>query len=70
MAGLLTYSVCFQRLPIRLGMNSGFWLKPLLELTAAGTVAEFHGIPFYPFPDHCAAKVGRIPCDVQVFKRI
>jgi hypothetical protein len=37
-----------------------FWLKPLLELTAAGTVAEFHDIPFYPSPDHCAAKVRRI----------
>jgi hypothetical protein len=45
-----------------------FWLKPLLELTAAGTVAEFHGIPFYPFPVHCAAKVGRIPYDVQILR--
>lgn len=31
-AGLLTYSVCFQRLPVRLGIDSGIQLKPLKSL--------------------------------------
>lgn len=45
MAGLLAYSVCFQRLPVSLGIDSGILLKPLKELTAAGTAAELHGLP-------------------------
>jgi hypothetical protein len=50
MAGLLTYSL-FGGLPIRRLANSGKRMiqKYFCELTAAGTVPDFHGIPNYAF---------------------
>ena len=30
------------------------------ELTAAGTVAEFHDIPYYPFPEPLRCKIRQI----------
>jgi hypothetical protein len=36
----------------------GQWqsVETFKELTAAGTVAEFHGIPYYPFPEPLRCK--------------
>jgi hypothetical protein len=50
MAGLLTYSL-FGSLPIRRLADSGkrIFQKHFCELTAAGTVPDFHGIPNYAF---------------------
>jgi hypothetical protein len=46
-AGLLTYSRC-DSLPIPSLRDSGKrYRKALKELTAAGTVPDFHGIPYY-----------------------
>jgi hypothetical protein len=46
MAGLLTYAL-FEGLPIPNLQNSDFsGFKKSLAITAAGTVAGFHGIPF------------------------
>jgi hypothetical protein len=59
-AGLLTYSVSFQRLPARLEMDSGNQLRTVKELTAAGTVADLHGIPYYPFPEPMHGKSRKI----------
>jgi len=48
MAGLLTYSPLLTGLPIRRLTNSGMKIiKELKELTAAGTVQDFHPIPYY-----------------------
>jgi hypothetical protein len=44
--GLLT-RFSFFRLPIRLLAHSGVVEKVLPKLTAAGTVQDFHPIPFY-----------------------
>ncbi len=44
-AGLLTYSPGFAGLPIRKDSDA-WWRKGKNELTAAGTVQEFHLIPF------------------------
>ncbi|GAP42607.1 hypothetical protein TBC1_11739 [Lentimicrobium saccharophilum] len=60
MAGLLAYSVCFQRLPVSLGIDSGILLKPFKELTAAGTAAELHDFPYYPFPEPLPCKSMKI----------
>lgn len=40
MAGLLTYSVCFQRLPIRLGMNSGFMVETFVRAHSSGNCSR------------------------------
>jgi len=51
MAGLLTYSI-FNCLPI---LKKGQWrkgVKYIKELTAAGTVPDFHRIPYYSFQNH------------------
>ena len=44
-AGLLTYSFP-ERLPIRPWRSVAWYVRELTEITAAGTVADSHGIPF------------------------
>jgi len=54
-AGLLT-RFSFFRLPIRPLAHSGIVKKVFLKLTAAGTVQDFHPIPFYSHK--CETKAG------------
>lgn len=65
MAGLLTYSVCFQRLPVRLGMDSGLLLKPVKSLQQRELLPNFTAFPIIRFRNHCAANVGRFVGDKQ-----
>lgn len=68
MAGLLTYSVCFQRLPVRLEMDSGQWLKPLKSSQQRELSPIYTAFPIIRFRNQCTAKVGRLMNGMQVFK--
>lgn len=67
MAGLLTYSGCFQRLPVRFGMDSGIQLKPLKSLQQRELLPVFTTFPIIRFRNQCSAKVERYSGAMQVF---
>jgi hypothetical protein len=46
LAGFLTYSACLAPSHFEFGETVAMMAKHALEFTAAGTVADFHDIPF------------------------
>jgi len=67
MAGLLTYSVFFQRLPVRFGMDSGIQLKLLKSLQQRELLPDYTAFPIIRLRNQCSAKVGRLAGGMQGF---
>jgi hypothetical protein len=65
LAGLLTHSVGFQRLPVRFGMNSGNMLKPFKSLQQRELLPDCTAFPIIRFRNHCDAKVLRLNRGMQ-----